>query len=53
MTKIREIFKIIEEVDKFLLNVDVQTAEEDREVGRLQELIRNIDEDDCEENKDE
>ena len=40
----------IKEVDKFLLNVDVQTAEEDREIGKLQELIRDClsDEDDDE-----
>ena len=40
----------IKEVDKFLLTVDVQTAEEDREIGKLQELIRDClsDEDDDE-----
>jgi vacuolar-type H+-ATPase subunit I/STV1 len=31
----------IEEVDRFLLNVDVQTAKEDREIGKLQELIKD------------
>ena len=31
----------IAEVDRFLLNVDVQTAKEDREIGKLQELIRD------------
>jgi len=40
---------VIEEVDKFLLTLNVTNSVEDREVGRLQELIRNIDEDDEEE----
>jgi len=30
---------VIKQVDNFLRSCDVQTAEEDREIGRLQELI--------------
>ena len=37
---------LIEEVSNFLLTLNVTNSVEDREVGRLQELIRSIDEDD-------
>ena len=33
---------LIEEVDNFLLTLNVTNSVEDREVGRLQELIRSI-----------
>ena len=34
---------VIKQVDNFLRSCDVQTAEEDREIGRLQELISSLD----------
>jgi len=37
---------VIAEVDNFLLTLNVTNSVEDREVGRLQELIRSIDEED-------
>jgi len=34
--------EIIDEVEDFLLGCDVQTSAEDREIGRLQQMITNI-----------
>ena len=39
---ISELENLIKEIYKFLLDVDVQTAEEDRKIGKLQERIRII-----------
>lgn len=33
---------LINDIDDFLRECDVQTAEEDREIGKLQERIRSI-----------
>ena len=33
---------IIDEVEDFLLGCDVQTSAEDREIGRLQQMIINV-----------
>ena len=35
---------LINDIDDFLRECDVQTAEEDRKIGKLQERIRSIDE---------
>lgn len=34
--------EIIDEVEDFLLGCDVQTSAEDREIGRLQQMIINV-----------
>jgi|14BtaG_2_1085337.scaffolds.fasta_scaffold70337_2 hypothetical protein len=37
-----ELKKILIKIDKFLTECDVQTAAEDREIGRLQQSIRRL-----------
>ena len=44
-SKIESIRILLDDIDDFLRECNVQTAEEDRRIGDLQERIKSIDED--------